>query len=459
MRAPMRSMVRITSSHALRRGAALLVAVAALIGARPSSPPGDAIRVSGVDGDTVLQLVPSPGGGLVRVDVLARLLGGTLDSLAQGRWRLALYGTTLELVEDMPFVAYNGYALPLSESTRRIDGALHSSLQLFSEIIPRFGIGILWDRARWEVRLFQAVARRAASPAGADVPGTVVVTNTAATSPATSAAKSAATSASVSPTPSRPTAPSAARRAPNTLSRKYTVAVDAGHGGVDPGNPGVIIDGRRVNEAKLTLGIALKVEQELLRRGIGVIMTRNTDTLIARDDRGPIANANKADLFVSIHTNAANPNWKNGRAVRGFETYFLSEARTEDERRVAAMENDVVRFESTVETTKGDPLSFIMNDLAQNEHLRESSDLAMVVQQMLARTHPGPNRGVKQAGFAVLARAYMPAVLIEVGFGSNQSDARWMASPAGQRDAAVAITDAIFEYLLHYERRTGSQPR
>jgi N-acetylmuramoyl-L-alanine amidase len=145
--------------------------------------------------------------------------------------------------------------------------------------------------------------------------------------------------------------------------------------------------------------------------------------------------------------------------VRGFETYFLSEARTEDERRVAAMENDVVRFESTVETTKGDPLSFIMNDLAQNEHLRESSDLAMVVQQTLARTHPGPNRGVKQAGFAVLARAYMPAVLVEVGFGSNQSDARWMASPTGQRDASVAIADAIFEYLLHYERRTGSQPR
>jgi N-acetylmuramoyl-L-alanine amidase len=83
----------------------------------------------------------------------------------------------------------------------------------------------------------------------------------------------------------------------------------------------------------------------------------------------------------------------------------------------------------------------------------------MVVQQTLARTHPGSNRGVKQAGFAVLARAYMPAVLIEVGFGSNQSDARWMASPTGQRDASVAIADAIFEYLLHYERRTGSQPR
>lgn len=423
------------------RAVLVLVAAGALIGARPASPPasppGDAIRVNGVSGDTVLQLVPTPGGGLVRVDVLARLLGGTLDSIAEGRWRLVLYGTTLELTEDLPFVAYNGFAIPLSESTRRIDGAPHASLQLFSEIIPRFGIGILWDRTRWEVRLFQAVARRATPPAGRDVPGTVVVTNTGSTS----------------------APPSAARRAPNTLSRKYTVAVDAGHGGRDPGNGGVILNGRRVNEAMLTLGIALKVEQELLRRGIGVVMTRTTDTLIALHERGPIANARKADLFVSIHTNAANPNWKNGSAVRGFETYFLSEARSEDERRVAAMENEVVKFESTVETTKGDPLSFIMHDLAQNEHLRESSDLAMVVQQMLARTHPGPNRGVKQAPFSVLVRAYMPAVLVEVGFGSNQADARWMASPTGQRDAAMAISDAIFEYLLHYERRTGTQPR
>lgn len=430
----MRARLRLPSL-ALRRAALVLVAAAALIGARPAPPPGDAIRVSGVHGDTVLQLVPTPGGGLVRVDVLARLLGGTLDSIAEGRWRLALYGTTLELTEDLPFVVYNGFTIPLSESTRRINGAPHASLQLFSEIIPRFGIGILWDRTRWEVRLFQAVARRATPPVGRDVPGSVVVTNTGST------------------------APSAPRRAPNTLSRKYTVAVDAGHGGRDPGNGGVILDGRRVNEAMLTLGIALKVEQELLRRGIGVVMTRTTDTLIALHDRGPIANARKADLFVSIHTNAANPNWKNGSAVRGFETYFLSEARSEDERRVAAMENEVVKFESTVETTKGDPLSFIMHDLAQNEHLRESSDLAMVVQQMLARTHPGPNRGVKQAPFSVLVRAYMPAVLIEVGFGSNQADARWMASPTGQRDAAMAISDAIFEYLLHYERRTGSQPR
>jgi N-acetylmuramoyl-L-alanine amidase len=399
MRAPARGMARAPGRGAWRRPV-LVLGAAALLGAGAAPPPGDAIRVKGVAGDTVLQLVATPGGGLVRVDVLARLLGGTLDSMASGRWRLALYGVTLELVEDLPFVAYNGYSLPLSEATRRIDGAPHASLQLFSEIIPRFGIGILWDRSRWEVRVFQAIARRAGPAAAPDAPGTVIVT--AASAPASPSVSTAAaappppTASAPAPASTRP--PAAARRAPNTLARRYTVAVDAGHGGVDPGNPGVVVNGRRVNEAKLTLAISLALEQELIRRGIGVVMTRRADTLIARDDRGPIANARKADLFVSIHTNAANPSWKNGSAVRGFETYFLSEARTEDERRVAAMENDVVRFESTVEASKGDPLSFIINDLAQNEHLRESSDLAMLVQQMLARTHPGPNRGVKQAG-------------------------------------------------------------
>lgn len=445
----------------------LALGAAALAGAAAPVPPGNVIRVRGVGGDTVVALVPTEGGGLARVDLLARLLGGTLDSLEDGRWRLGLYGVTLELVEGTPFAAYNGFPLPLTEPTRRIAGAPHASLQLFSEVIPRFGIGILWDRARGELRLFQAIARRAAPTPPPGVPAAPVVqaaavTDLPAPSPATAAPAGAspAEAERAAPAAERPApAPAAPVRTPAGLSRRYVVAVDAGHGGVDPGNPGVVIGGRRVNEAKLTLAIALAVERELEERGVGVIMTRRTDTLIARDDRGPIANKARSDLFVSIHTNAANPNWKNGSAVRGFETYFLSEARTEDERRVARMENDVVRFEANVDARRGDPLSFILADLAQNEHLRESSDLAAVVQQQLAKRHPGPDRGVKQAGFAVLATAYMPAVLIEVGFGTNPADARWMASAAGQHALGGSIADAIIEYLQHYERRTRASQR
>ncbi|MEX2181815.1 MAG: N-acetylmuramoyl-L-alanine amidase [Gemmatimonadaceae bacterium] len=419
---------------------------AASAAASANAPPGDVIRVKGVAGDTVVTLVPTPAGGMVSLELMARLLGGTVEPSGTGQWRLALYGAAIDLHAGTPFAGYNGFVLPLLEATRVVDGAPYVTLQLFSEIIPRFGIGILWDRTRWEVRLFQGIARRT---------GPVVAERLAAATPvsAVSAVSATGTAGAVVPLSSAPRRPGA-----NGLYRSYTVAVDAGHGGNDPGNPGVVLDGRRVNESRLTLAIALKLEHALRTRGVNVVMTRRTDTLVARDDRGRIANARKADLFVSIHTNAANPAWRNGSAVRGFETYYLSTARTEDERRVAEMENDVVRFETATEVEKGDPLSFILNDLAQNEHLRESSDLAQVIQNRLEAPHPGPNRGVKQAGFAVLARAYMPAVLVEVGFGTNPAEARWMASNAGQQALALAIADAVVEYLQHYERRTRAAP-
>ncbi len=424
------------------------------IAAAASPPPGNVIRVRGVAGDTVISLLPSDGGGRVRLDLMARLLGGAVDSIAFERWRFVLSGASIELQAGMPYAAYNGFTLPLHEATVIHEGAVYVPLQLFSEIIPRFGIGVLWDRARWEVRLFQSIARRTPPPTPAAQPGRTPTTPVASTAPVASTTPVAPAPA-VTSTPPRAVDPNA----PLGLSRRYTVALDAGHGGVDPGNPGVILNGRRVNEARLTLAMAKRVESELRSRGLHVVMTRDADTLIARDDRGPIANRRRADLFISLHTNAANPNWRNGSAVRGVETYFLATARTEDERRVAAMENEVVRFETEADPDKGDPLGFILNDIAQNEHLRESADLAQVVQASLSGKHPGPSRGVKQAGFAVLARAYMPAILVEVGFGTNVEDARWMASVAGQREIAESLADAVMEYLRHYERRTRTADR
>lgn len=446
LRGPALSAAR--AARAAVAACALLTVLTVLTALTP--PPGYAIRVKGVGADTVLQLAPSDAGGLVQLDVIARLLGGQLDSTDVGRWRLGLYGATLELAEGAPFASYNGYALPLLEPTRVIDGHPYVTLQLFSEIIPRFGIGVLWDRTRWEVRLFQSIAKRAEPVPMSRPPAPVPST----TPSNTQRAVSNGAAPAVTPATSRPAA-----TASNGLSRRYRVVVDAGHGGVDPGNPGTIVNGRRVREAELTLAIALRLEKELRRLGIDVYMTRRTDTLIARDDRGTIANAQKGDLFLSIHTNAANPNWKNASGARGFETYFLSTARTEDERRVAAMENDVVRFEAPVAAAGDDPLSFILADLAQNEHLRESSDFAATIQAKLGESHPGPDRGVKQAGFAVLARAYMPAVLVEIGFGTNKLDATWMASAAGQQAAAESLAEATLEYLKHYDRRTRAAQR
>jgi N-acetylmuramoyl-L-alanine amidase len=94
--------------------------------------------------------------------------------------------------------------------------------------------------------------------------------------------------------------------------------------------------------------------------------------------------------------------------------------------------------------------------MAQNEHLRESNELAELIQRRLGRIHPGPSRGVKQAGFRVLVTAFMPAVLVEIGFGTNASDASYMTDPARMDDLSAAISDAVLEYLKRYERRVAS---
>jgi N-acetylmuramoyl-L-alanine amidase len=210
-----------------------------------------------------------------------------------------------------------------------------------------------------------------------------------------------------------------------------------------------------IYEKDVTLSVALKLGQELRARGLRVLYTRTTDTLIALSDRGRIANQAGGDLFISIHVNAANPGWRDPAAARGFETYFLAEAKTEDARRVEAMENESVRFEADANVSKDDALSYILSDMKQNEHLRESSELAEIIQQHLASMHPGPDRGVKQAGFRVLVTAFMPAVLVEIGFGTNANEAAFLTNPRHQIAIARAIADAAQEYLRRYERRVG----
>lgn len=267
-----------------------------------------------------------------------------------------------------------------------------------------------------------------------------------------SAPASAAPRAVAPPKAARDSSASAAAPAP----RRRTVVVDAGHGGPDRGMTGVTSTNRRVYEKDIALAVAVKLAARLEGAGVNVVMTRTRDTLIALDDRGRIANRAEGDLFISVHVNAANPRWKQATAARGFETYFLAEARTEDERRVAQMENEVVRFETEAEVPQSDDvLGFMLNDMAQNEHLRESSDLAATIQGHLRGTHPGPSRGVKQAGFRVLITAFMPAVLVEIGFGTNRAEADWLASSAGQARLADAIASATLEYLARYERRVS----
>jgi len=421
---------------------ALLTAfqLAAAAGASANTRP---LVVKDASRSVTVPLAASSQGPMVRADQLRPIIPITVSHVTADRWMLIVGGSAIEVENGVRFARVGDDQFQLAQSPEVRRGVLYVPLQLVVELIPRVAGNLAWDPDRFELRAFSSVARyddRVAVQQGRAAPaaprredddrGTVERTPPVAL--ATSAVESAG------------------------LRSRRLVVVDAGHGGTDPGMRGPLNGGPRVTEKAITLAVSKRLGAALNRRGIDVKYTRTTDTLIALSDRGRIANDAHADLFVSIHVNAANPGWRDPGAARGFETYFLAEAKTEDARRVEQMENEVVKFEAKTTSRAGDPLSFILNDMAQNEHLRESNELAELIQRRLGRVHPGPSRGVKQAGFRVLVTAFMPAVLVEIGFGTNASDASYMTDPARMDELSAAVSDAVLEYLKRYEHRVAT---
>lgn len=268
-----------------------------------------------------------------------------------------------------------------------------------------------------------------------------------------------------SPLLSRPSRTTVGReersRLPNGLKPGHHVTIDPGHGGSDPGNPGLYFPGG-LKEKHITLTIGKLVRDELIRRGVKVTMTRTTDTLISLSHRAPrYCRTDDCDLFVSLHVNSLNRRAGYTR-VRGFETYFLAEARTADAERVAKMENDAARFDpSDADEVANGGLDFILKDLARNEFLRESARAAELVQSSLREVADfgALDRGVKQAGFAVLSTARRPAILVEMGYSTNPDDANQMTTRNGQDGIASAIAEAIVKYLQQYDRKTSDARR
>jgi N-acetylmuramoyl-L-alanine amidase len=417
----------------------LLGALALSLQLAAVAPPLPALPALAVRAGDRLQSVPTmrhPDGGIaVRADALAESLGGQVvtQSTGSGRYRLEVGTTGVDLEAGSALVVVAGDTIPLRAGVFRRGGQLYVPLALATELLPRLGAGVLFDPEKAELRRFSTVTTARRSPAPrprADTPRPAVAS---------------------APADKVRTAP--AQRSASL--RQRIVVVDAGHGGPDNGMSGPIGVPRKVYEKNITLAFAKELRAALEQREIQVVMTRTTDTLIALGDRGRIANQAKADLFMSVHVNAANPRWNNPGGARGFETYFLAEAKTEDERRVAAMENEAIRFETDVDVTRDDPLGFIMRDMAQNEHLRESGRLAELLQAGMKQVHPGPSRGVKQAGFRVLVTAFMPAVLVEIGFGTNKLEAEYMTDTDRQRELASTLADAVVRYLEQYERKVG----
>jgi len=387
-------------------------------------------------------LIAAPGGLLLRAEQLKPIVPLTVSHLTGNRWMLIVNGKAIEVEEGLRFAKVGDQTYQLATAPEVRKGALYVPLQLVAEIVPRIATNLIWDPARFELRAFSSVQKfatreaatasvRAASPRRSGPPADQVRTER-------------VPAVVTSNTPLGP------------LRQRRLVVVDAGHGGPDGGMHGPLGGGPEVLEKNITLNVAKRVGAALGQRGIDVKYTRTTDTLIALWDRGRLANDAHADLFVSIHVNAANPGWKNPGGARGFETYFLAEAKTEDAKRLERMENEVVKFESGPSAGSGDPLSFIITDMKQNEHLREANDLADLIQRRVGQVHPGPDRGVKQAGFVVLVTAYMPAVLVEIGFGTNPAEAAYLSDPAKMDELAAAISDGVLEYLKRYERRVAA---
>jgi N-acetylmuramoyl-L-alanine amidase len=234
--------------------------------------------------------------------------------------------------------------------------------------------------------------------------------------------------------------PAGAPPAPATPA-PLTIVIDPGHGGTETGALGP--DGYQEKEATLEIArrLAATLPKLLTCR---TLLTRDTDLLISLDDRTAIANHEKADLFISVHANSSR-----AASAQGSETYYLSlEASDRVAQEVARQENASPGAPTPGPGQTGNPdLDFILWDLAQSAHLKESSELAEAIQNELNIVSDTRNRGVKQAPFRVLVGASMPAVLVEVGFISNAAEEAKLKSPEFQQALADAIGRAVVKFF------------
>ena len=229
------------------------------------------------------------------------------------------------------------------------------------------------------------------------------------------------------------------------------VVLDAGHGGDDGGT-----HGHGVKEKDVTLAITKKAGEYIRERlGLRVIYTRSDDRFIELHERGRIANESCGKLFVSIHANSAGLSAR-GQKAAGTETYFLGLHREGSAREVMQRENAVIEMESQPDLYEGfGDGGLIVAALATSAYQRESQYLADLVEKEFSERVGRKSRGVKQAGFLVLWRASMPAILVETGFLSNPAEARFLSSAQGQDLIASAIFRAVRSYKDHYERGVG----
>lgn len=231
----------------------------------------------------------------------------------------------------------------------------------------------------------------------------------------------------------------------------FTVVLDAGHGGKDPGAIGHKIDGKPVMEKDATLGIALKIRDHLKgQKGVRVVMTRDTDVFLTLAERTRKANAAKGDLFVSIHCNSLPLDSKRRDDVEGFMVYLLREAKSEADKAIERRENEAIRFETGERQRKDalSPVEWMMLEHQLNQFTKESERFAeLAVRNLSTKGSVRKERtGAGQAGFFVLVGALMPSVLVETGYVSHPDDARNLGTDAGRKAIATQLARSIDEF-------------
>lgn len=235
--------------------------------------------------------------------------------------------------------------------------------------------------------------------------------------------------------------------------RPFTLVIDAGHGGHDAGAVGAFSKEKNIN-LKVALEFGRLVKENC--KDVRVIYTRDRDIFIPLQTRADIANRNKADLFISIHTNSL----PGGKTAYGAETYTLGMARAAANLEVAKRENAVITYEKNYqETYEGfDPNkaeSYIIFELLQDRYMQQSVELARCIQQQYTGHAGRKNKGVHQAGFLVLRKTSMPAVLTELGFISTPEEERYLNSEKGVREMGRSIYNGFVNYRNRHDRNVA----
>jgi len=416
--------------------------------------PRDSVHITTPRGDATVPISYERGAA-----VAAPLVAGPLDlavAIEGGRATVVLHGAGFIFAYGSPYARIGSRLCPLVDESYVARDTLFLPLAWLADCVPAVFAG----RFRWDAENGRLSETGPAAPAVASAdpplrPPLAPAVRQPADSPSGGSGAAAPVTTPPATHPAATPAAAPVHDKPNPITglrHRHVIVIDPGHGGRDPGNPGRALP-KGMTEKDVNLSIGKLLRDELASRGVVATLTRTGDTLIDLHDRAGYCQ-NDCDLFVSIHVNSM-PDGKRSTVANGVETYFLSDAKTEDQRRVARMENDAIRFQSPDAQAVEGGLATILKDLQQNEYLRESARLAELVQQKVARIHPGDDRGVQQAGFYVLNGARRPAILVETGFSTNKTDGTFLASAAGQRKIADAIADGIVSYLLEFERKVA----